>query len=245
MKSSPWIALSLGCLLIIAAIVAFSFLIYRGENSGSLTIKLPEGHAVEMKIQKNKVGLLEIFDKIFAEDGQKTKIVTALLRDKEFYKIGDPLLIVTIEKTDGNNELAKEFRTMLKDERGPFRRTYHSFYDINDDSIIDAIVHLDYHHETSKGLRDLLSKSQGPFQDFTEEVIITEGAVEKGSAAVCSSTKFFRNNLIISNESQKRTINVGAFHPHPCPQNGHRGETSGLPIIRIHKEDAYNLFGKS
>ncbi len=117
--SFKWILITSGTPVVIVLMLT----IYASMTSGNVRLSLPFFEQVfAIELQPENPSTSELIDNIF-KNGTSEE-VTALLNNRDFYKLNDETLIreliPRIEQLDYNDPLSKQLRDTLFSERGPF-----------------------------------------------------------------------------------------------------------------------------
>lgn len=234
--------------LVLGALALTVFgVIAANQTTKSSNIKINVGeNSIEMGFEKDGLNLRQILDELFADEERRRETLALLREFNDIYKVSDKRLIDRLSREPGESSLSGNFRRLLFDLQGPFRRNFHKYYDVEQVSVVEAIAKLDYDHEVARRIRELRNESKGPFEERIKPVRIgvsNDGAIASGYAAVCRDGDFYREQLYLFEPSYQKLISVNAFEPRHCPKTDTAGHNAEPPVVRISRVDAERLFG--
>ena len=113
--------LSLSILVVVVVSLIFYLLIKGNDRVGYLEFVLPGNATAKIKIENNKVDIINLFNELFADE-KNSEIITSLLEKKGFYTIDSLSLVDTIRNLEYDHPTAEKIRNLLHFEtKGPFQ----------------------------------------------------------------------------------------------------------------------------
>jgi len=236
-------------LVLVVAITAASFLFPTGfgDKSADLTITVPGGPAVQLKMTGKQVDFFEVFDVLFEKKDARLAAQGILASKYGFYDVkGDAITEGIRNQKQGFEKLSQALDKMLAAHQGPFaKKEGFYFRDVSKIATVNELGMLfGTSHPVAKRIRDICLRQEGICKSHGEKVLMhAVNSVNKGSGAICKQSNYHGLTVTLMNPHDygKGIVIKLRNHIGACIEDAEKGYTKDN-FLHISHADREVLF---
>jgi hypothetical protein len=148
-----------------------------------------------------------------------------------------------IERGDGNDELSRSLRKMLRNGEGPFKFNLHSFRDVRQAAVVQ-----EFDEQATEKYEDVVAKlrehcwlARGFCSNALDVYVAFNRAVAPGFGGVCNTSRLLGKTVTIQDKtSWKYKIISLEHHFEACIDDDHKNRDT---FIQMNPDDGQYVFG--